>query len=42
MSSYYGTQAQKRLQEKSDRLTPWIMRTPGACLTGRLMGSDDP
>ena len=42
MSSYFGTEAQQRLQKKSDRLTPWIMRTPGACLTGRVMGSDDP
>lgn len=42
MSYYYGTEAQQRLQRKSDRLTPWIMRTPGACLTGRVLGSDDP
>lgn len=42
MNGYHGTEAQQRLQRKSDRLTPWIMRTPGACLTGRLMGTDDP
>ena len=42
MSGYFGTDAQKRLQRKSDRLTPWIMRTPGACLTGRVLCSDDP
>lgn len=42
MSSYFGTEAQQRLQKKSDRLTPWIMRTPGACLTGRVLGTDDP
>ncbi|WP_306114271.1 MULTISPECIES: GNAT family N-acetyltransferase [unclassified Roseovarius] len=42
LSGYYGTEAQQRLQRKSDRLTPWIMRTPGACLTGRVMGADDP
>ncbi len=42
MGGYYGTEAQQRLQRKSDRLTPCIMRTPGACLTGRVMGTDDP
>ena len=42
MSSYYGTESQQRLQQKSDHLTPWIMRTPGACLTGRVIGADDP
>lgn len=42
MGGYFGTEAQQRLQEKSDRMTPWIMRTPGACLTGRLMATDDP
>lgn len=42
MGHYFGTEAQQRLQRKSDRLTPWIMRTPGACLTGRVLGSDDP
>lgn len=42
MSGYYGTEAQQRLQRKSDRLTSWIMCTPGACLTGRLLGADDP
>ncbi len=42
MSRYYGTEAQQRLQKKSDRMTSWIMRTPGACLTGRVLGTDDP
>ena len=42
MSGYYGTDTQQRMQRKSDRLTPWVMNTPGACLTGRVMGTDDP
>lgn len=42
MGGYYGTEEQQRQQRKSDRLTEWIMETPGACLTGRLMGTDDP
>ena len=42
LGSYFGTEEQQRMQRKSDRLTPWIMRTPGACLTGRVMATDDP
>lgn len=42
MSYYFGSDAQQRLQRKSDQMTPWIMRTPGACLTGRVLSSDDP
>ncbi|MEO3414485.1 GNAT family N-acetyltransferase [Roseovarius sp. CAU 1744] len=42
MSGYFGTEAQQKLQRKSDRLTAWMMNTPGACLSGRLIASDDP
>lgn len=38
----YGTDAQRRMQAKADRLAPWIMRTAGAVLTGRLFATDDP
>jgi len=41
-AGYFGTQDQIRLQKKSDRLTPWIMKTPGACVTGRVICADDP
>ena len=42
MELYYGTAAQQNQQRKSDRLTSWVFDTPGACLTGQLMCSDDP
>lgn len=38
---YFGTEEQQRLQKKLDDLTPWVMKTPGACLTGRVVASDD-
>jgi len=42
MGGYYGTEEQQNQQKKTDRMTDWIMNTPGACLTGRLMSTDDP
>lgn len=41
MTGYFGTDEHQRLQRKSDGLMEWIMQTPGACVTGRHMASDD-
>jgi len=41
MSAYFGTDQTQRLQRKSDDLMPWIMATPGACVTGRIIAADN-
>jgi GNAT superfamily N-acetyltransferase len=42
MELYYGTDRQIALQKKVDALASWIRTTPGACLVGRIRGTDDP
>lgn len=41
MTPYFGSDETKRLQRKSDALMGWIMDTPGACVTGRIIAADD-
>ena len=42
MKCYRGTAHQIVLQEKVDALADWTRSTPGACQTGRLIGTDNP
>lgn len=42
MSGYFGTEAQQLLQARAEAGAGFIAATPGACQTGRTMGSDDP
>jgi hypothetical protein len=42
MAGYFGTDAQRRLQQLAEASVDFIKATPGACQTGRTMGCDDP
>ncbi|MEZ5780176.1 MAG: GNAT family N-acetyltransferase [Rhizobiaceae bacterium] len=42
MAGYYGTPAQQRLQAQAEASAGFIKATPGACQTGRTMGTDNP
>lgn len=42
MEAYYGTEHQVRMQRKVDAHADWTRETPGACLIGRILGTDDP
>ena len=42
MAEFSGTEAQQRLQARVHEKMDWIRSTPGACNTGRMLGTDDP
>lgn len=42
MAGYFGTEIQRRLQAQAEASFGYINATPGACQTGRMIGSDDP
>jgi RimJ/RimL family protein N-acetyltransferase len=42
MAGYFGTEAQQRLQARSEASVAFINVTPGACQNGRMMGCDNP
>jgi len=42
MSGYFGSEMQQRLQKQAEASVDFIYKTPGACQTGRTMGTDDP
>jgi len=41
MAGYFGTEAQRRLQEVSDTAVAWSRATRGACIAGRFLCTDD-
>ncbi|MGE0503055.1 MAG: GNAT family N-acetyltransferase [Rhizobiaceae bacterium] len=42
MAGYFGSELQQALQAKCEAAWQWSMETPGACNSGRLVGTDDP
>ncbi|PHQ72192.1 MAG: GNAT family N-acetyltransferase [Sneathiella sp.] len=42
MAGYIGTDQQIALQEIAERAFDWMAATPGACNSGRSLGTDDP
>lgn len=41
MAGYFGTEHQQRLQQVSDTAVPWSKATPGACIAGRFLSTDE-
>ena len=41
MAGYFGSEVQMRLQRLSDEAHAWSRSTPGACVHGRMLATDD-